>query len=238
MPKIVDYPRASLKSSLELAKAVDDLGGSCTAGMAAERMSRKISGAFGMLISSASKFGLVENKGQKLSTTNLYKDYKLSYTEEEKSQKLREIMLSVQLFQSIYERFSGKELPITHFEKLLIREFNVPSDLGSRVASYFIDGAKESSLIDENNRLIDYSQTLDTGNNNLGNTESISDGDVEDIPLKEPQKNIKNYFVRITGPSMDSNIELIEPEDMLIVHAMLKKVEKHLKATEENNLNG
>ena len=236
MPKIVDYPRASLKSVLELAKAIDDLGGSCTLGMAAERMSRKISGAFSMLISSASKFGLVENKGQKLSTTNLYKDYKLSYTEEEKSQKLREIMLSVQLFQSIYERFSGKELPITHFEKLLIREFNVPNDLGSRVASYFIDAAKESNLIDENNRLIDYSQTLDNSNNNLGNTESIND-DVEEIPLKETQKNIKNYFVRITGPNMDSNIELIEPEDMLIVHAMLKKVEKHLKATEENKSN-
>jgi hypothetical protein len=235
MPKIVDYPRASLKSALELAKAVDDLGGSCTAGMAAERMSRKISGAFGMLISSASKYGLVENKGQKLSTTNLYKDYKLSYTEEEKSQKLREIMLSVQLFQSIYERFSGKELPITHFEKLLIREFSVPNDLGSRVASYFIDGAKESNLIDENNRLIDYSQTLDAGDNALGNTESIDDAEV--VVVKEPQKHIKNYFVRITGPNMDSNIELIEPDDMLIVHAMLKKVEKHLKATEENKSN-
>lgn len=236
MPKIVDYPRASLKAVLDLAKAVDDLGGSCTAGMAAERMTRKISGAFSMLISSASKFGLVENKGQKLSTTNLYKDYKLSYTEEEKTQKLREIMLSVQLFQSIYERFSGKELPIAHFEKLLIREFNVPSDLGSRVASYFIDGAKDSNLIDENNRLIDYSRTLENGSNNLGNIESADDS-VDDIPPKEHQKNIKNYFVRITGPSMDSNIELIEPEDMLIVHAMLKKVEKHLKTNEEINSN-
>lgn len=232
MPKIVDYPRASLKSALELAKAVDDLGGSCTAGMAAERMSRKISGAFSMLISAASKYGLVENKGQKLSTTNLFKDYKLSYTDEEKSQKLREIMLSVQLFQSIYERFSGKELPITHFEKLLIREFSVPNDLGSRVASYFIDGAKESNLIDENNRLIDYSQTLDTGDNTLGNTGLIDDAEV--VIVKEHQKYIKNYFVRITGPNMDSNIELIEPEDMLIVHAMLKKVEKHLKTTKEN----
>jgi hypothetical protein len=235
MPKIVDYPRASLKAALELAKAVDDLGGSCTAGMAAERMSRKISGAFSMLISAASKYGLVENKGQKLSTTNLYKDYKLSYTDEEKSQKLREIMLSVQLFQSIYERFSGKELPITHFEKLLIREFSVPNDLGSRVASYFIDGAKESNLIDENNRLIDYSQTLDSGDNTLAITESIDDAEV--VAVKEPQKHIKNYFVRITGPNMDSNIELIEPEDMLIVHAMLKKVEKHLKTTEENKSN-
>jgi hypothetical protein len=236
MPKIVDYPRTSLKAALELAKAVDDLGGSCTGGMAAERMSRKISGAFSMLISSASKFGLIENKGQKLSTTNLYKDYKLSYTPEEKSQKLREIMLSVQLFQSIYERFSGKELPITHFEKLLIREFSVPNDLGSRVASYFIDGAKESHLIDENNRLIDYSQVLHIGNNDEGNTESINNH-TEEIAPKETQKNIKNYFVRITGPNMDSNIELIEPEDMLIVQAMLKKVEKHLKATEENNSN-
>lgn len=234
MPKIVDYPRASLKSALDLAKAVDDLGGSCTADMAAERMSRKISGAFSMLISSASKFGLIENKGQKLTTTDLYKDYKLSYTPEEKNQKLREIMLSVQLFSSIYERFSGKELPITHFEKLLIREFGVPNDLGSRVASYFMDGARESNLIDENNRLIDYSQVLDTSINDTDNVKPISDN-IEVTTPKEPPKNIKNYFVRITGPNMDSNIELIEPEDMLIVQAMLKKVEKHLKTAAENN---
>lgn len=231
MPKIVDYPRASLKAALDLAKAIDDLGGSCTADMAAERLSRKISGAFGMLISSASKFGLIENKGQKLSTTNLYKDYKLSYTPEEKNQRLREIMLSVPIFQSIYERFSGKELPITHFEKLLIREFSVPDDLGSRVASYFIDGAKESNLIDENNRLIDYSKIVEAGNNDLNDIEVLESSSNETLS-KESQKNIKNYFVRITGPSMDSNIEVIEPEDLLIVQAMLKKVEKYLKTTE------
>lgn len=235
MPKIVDYPRASLKAALDLAKAIDDLGGSCTADMAAERLSRKISGAFGMLISSASKFGLIENKGQKLSTTNLYKDYKLSYTPEEKNQRLREIMLSVPIFQSIYERFSGKELPITHFEKLLIREFSVPDDLGSRVASYFIDGAKESNLIDENNRLIDYSKIVEAGNNDLNDIEVLESSSNETLS-KESQKNIKNYFVRITGPSMDSNIEVIEPEDLLIVQAMLKKVEKYLKTTEGKNL--
>ena len=235
MPKIVDYPRASLKAALDLAKAIDDLGGSCTVGMAAERLTRKISGSFGMLISSASKFGLIENKGQKLSTTNLYKDYKLSYTPEEKNQKLREIMLSVPIFQSIYERFSGKELPITHFEKLLIREFGVPDDLGSRVASYFIDGARESTLIDENNRLIDYSKIVDAGNSDLNDIEFLESPSNETFP-KESQKNIKNYFVRITGPSMDSNIELIEPEDMLIVQAMLKKVEKYLKSAEGKNL--
>ncbi len=241
MPKIVDYPRASLKSALELAKAVEDLGGECSSEMAAERLNKKISGAFSALISAATKFGLVVSKSQRLSTAALYKDYNLAYTSEESSEKLQQMLLSPVLFRSIYNRFVGKEIPIAHFEKLLIREFEVPSDRASRIASYFIDGAKQSGLLGENNRLIDIVPGESSGEEERVNAQSDNPQETNTRAHQPSQlqgkddavsSHLKVYVVRITGPGINSTIEVHEPEDMLIVQAMLKKVEKALQSSE------
>ncbi|HZQ42192.1 MAG TPA: hypothetical protein VFA99_03030, partial [Acidobacteriaceae bacterium] len=135
MPKIVDYPRASLRSSLELAAAVDALGGSCTDEMCAQRMSRKHgSGAFNSLINAAVKHGLVDSKRGNLSTTPLYsRDYKHAYSDTQRMEALRRAFLNVPLFKRIHERFVGKALPEDILDKLLIREFEVPEDLARRV---------------------------------------------------------------------------------------------------------
>lgn len=241
MPKIIDYPRASLKSALELAKAVDDLGGECSSEMAAERLNRKVSGAFSALVSAAIKFGLVANKSQRLSTAVLYKNYKLAYTPEESSEKLRQMLLSPVLFRSIYDRFVGKEIPITHFEKLLIREFEVPDDWASRIASYFVDGAKQSGLLGENNRLIDNVPSESSGEEEQVNAQSDNSQEINARASQPTQPQEKDdavsahqkvYVVRVTGPGINSTIEVHEPEDMLIVQAMLKKVEKALQSKE------
>ncbi len=243
MPKIIDYPRASLKSALELAKAVEDLGGECSSEMAAERLNRKVSGAFKALVSAAIKFGLVVNKSQKLSTATLYKSYKLAYTPEESSEKLRQVLLSPVLFRSIYNRFVGKEIPITHFEKLLIREFEVPDDWASRIASYFIDGAKQSGLLGENNQLIDFASDDSSTGEERVNTQTANSQDANTQTSQpshsSPQEKDDNviahqkvYVVRVIGPGINSTIEVHEPEDMLIVQAMLKKVEKGLQSLE------
>lgn len=241
MPKIIDYPRASLKSALELAKAVDDLGGECSSEMAAERLNRKVSGAFSALVSAAIKFGLVVSKSQKLSTAASYKDYKLAYTPEESSEKLRQVLLSPVLFQNIYERFAGKEIPITHFEKLLIREFEVPEDWASRIGSYFIEGAKQSGLLGENNRLIDKVPSESSSEEALINATSDNslETSVRATQPSQPQEkddavsaHQKVYVVRVTGPGINSTIEVHETDDMLIVQAMLKKVEKALQSSE------
>lgn len=234
MPKLIDYPRASLLAAIDLAIAVDELGGSCTIDMAAEKLGKKVSGAFRALISSASKYGLIENKSQKLTVTNLFREYKLAYSDDERKLKLRDALLLVPLFRDVYNRFMGKELPVSHFERLLIREFSVPDDLGSRVASYFIDGAKISGLMGDNNKLIEISTLMpqtelpaeygDTGDQNIEEDKNGQKSEPEDEPLPIQKK----YTVRISGPGMNSVIEVNEQEDMLIVQAMLKKVEKAL----------
>lgn len=235
MPKIIDYPRASLKSAIELANAVDELGGSCSTAMAAERTGRKVSGAFHALTSSTAKYGLIESKSQKLSVTQLYREYKLSYTDDEKKQKLRTAVLSVSLFGAIYERFAGKELPLAHFDRLLIREFSVPDELGARVAAYFLEAAKEAGMLDDSNKLVAVnSSSLELENDSKLEKEAIQQ--VEDVSTGQNSIEIeslakpKNYFIRIIGPGMDSNIEVNEIDDLEIVEVMLKKVKKALES--------
>src|SRR5262245_30603611 len=103
MPRIVDYPRKSLSQSLELAAAVDALGGSSSEEMAADKLGRKghNSGAFAALVGAAAKFGLVENRKSVLSTTSRYRDIKLAYDEMQRAEALRAAFLSVPLFQRI-----------------------------------------------------------------------------------------------------------------------------------------
>jgi hypothetical protein len=226
MPKLVDYPRASLKSALELAEAVDSLGGNSSVDMAATKLEKKVSGAFNAQISAANKYGLVESKSQKLSVTQLFRDYKLAYDDEERSERLRDAMLNVPLFKDICSRFAGKELPLSHFEKLLIREFSVPDDWGSRIGSYFIEGGKASGLLDESNRVVGATSSL-------GPSESLAEqdeaGSVANPTTKlsetpsQPSSVATNpvhslpvdgkYRVQITGPSMNSVIEIHEADD-------------------------
>jgi hypothetical protein len=140
MPRTVDYPHAAFKSSIDLATAVDYLGGSCSVINCAERLNKKVSGAFKSLVSAAVKHGLITVKKDVLNTTELYRLYKFSYNEEEKLDTLRKAFLYPVLYQKIYERFKGKELPVSMLDKLIIRELAVEESYGSRVAGYFVDG--------------------------------------------------------------------------------------------------
>lgn len=58
MPKVLEYPRASLKASLELSKAIADLGGSAKVETVADKMGLKVGGSFQALMGAAKKYGL------------------------------------------------------------------------------------------------------------------------------------------------------------------------------------
>lgn len=252
MPKQIDYPRATLKNSLELAQAVDGLGGRASPEMVADAMSRKVSGAFHALVSSAAKYGLVVNKKGQIEITELFRNYKLAYTAEEAASTLTDAYLNVPLFQEVFSRFEGNKLPVDHLEKLLVREFGVPDQMGSRVAKYFLEGAQQCELLGP-----DY--VLSRGNDSPTNTDEKSDeyGEVSGFGDNNPREQqsraqtdgsrtatasgprpstSKDYSVRITGPGMDSVISVQDEEDLTIVRAMLTKVERKLtKAMEEDD---
>src|SRR5881394_1501662 len=116
MPRVIDYVRASLKAALALAQAVDELGGSCTLEMAADKLGKKRGGAFQALVGATVKYGLVENRKGRLTTTARFRDYKLAYNKEEQEQVAQQAFLAVPLFRQIFDRFRQHKLPVEHFE--------------------------------------------------------------------------------------------------------------------------
>jgi len=236
VPKVIDYPRASLLNSIELADAVSSLGGSSTGSMAAERLNRKEGGAFTALVSAATKYGLISSKSGKLTVQQVYRDYKLAYNDAEKRSALRAALLSPPMFLAIYERFEGKPLPVEHFEKLLIREFDVPQEQASKVSTYFLEGADQAGLIEAGNVLAAIASPSDVaGSEPSGGL--ADDDESRGAPLPPSQAVAKtdplgpiDYAITFKGPGLNSTIVVAEEEDLLIVEAMLKKVKKALTA--------
>lgn len=248
MAKIIDYPRASLRAALQLAEAVDSFAGNCSIQLAAEKLGKKVSGAFQAQISAAVKYGLIDSKAGKLTITSLYRSFKLAYTPEESAQYLQNALLAPPLFASIYQKFKGQKLPITHFEKMLMREFEVPDDLASRVSSYFLDGAKLAGLLNSENALIG-TGTADNTEPEEVIEETFKSDNVQGRNLSEesnpgasaPDSNLKqialgevnqaeDFWLNIRGPGVNFSIEIRDTDDLEIVQVMLKKITKALKS--------
>lgn len=247
MAKIIEYPRASLRAALQLAEAVDGFAGSCSAELAAEKLGKKISGAFSAQIASASKYGLIDNKGGKLTICPLYRNYKLAYTPEEATKILREALLSPPLFSLIYNKFKGQKLPVEHFEKMLIKEFEVPDEMASRVCSYFLEGAKQSALLNSDNILVAEEETSSADAEEVEATPALASLPVavahgasyDQTSHENKQRALagngiaaEDFWLNIRGPGVNFSIEIKDHDDLDIVQIMLKKIEKALKTSE------
>lgn len=233
MPRTVDYPHGSLKRALILADTVEDLGGSASLEITATQMGKKVGGAFKYLVSAASKYGLIENKRGQLKTTDLYRNYKLAYSEEEQRGVLREAFLRVPVYEELYDRFKGKKLPVEIFEKMLIKEFDVDEGLASRVAGYFVDAARTTALLDDDDRLLDFnsSETNDNEREDEERSGKPPSGDsaAGSATTVAMESSDSHYTVRLRGPGMDSTIRLQEEDDLDILDAMLQKVRRKLQ---------
>lgn len=239
MPKKIDYPHAPIDRSIELAEAVYSLGRTSSMDMCAEQMGLKVGGGFKSIVSAATKFGLITKIRGQLSTTALFESYHLGYSTEEKSQILRDAFLNVPLFLEIYERFKDQELPVKIFDKLLIREFKVNQLDASRVAKYFISGAKVTELLNSDNTFHALNQaTHNLEHNNDSNSNSPEQNNEPDIQTETSSNNTQSspkeavssdeFSVQISGPGINSTIIIREDEDLDIVEVMLKKVRKKL----------
>jgi hypothetical protein len=235
MPKIIDYPRASLKRAMLLAEAVDSLGGECSDQSAAESMNLKVSGSFTALIGAAVKYGLISSTKSKLKIEPLYQDLKLAYSDAQKMETLRKAFLTPPLFADITQRFEGQVLP-AHFEKLLIREHDVSEDFASRIVAYYTEGAKESGILAANGIINSIAinvtgptgpSPLDTPRDLFGPVPSEEPKPIAEAPTK------RGYTIRIFGPGVDSTINLKDEDDLEIVEATLKKVRRLLKAQQD-----
>jgi hypothetical protein len=239
MPRIVDYPRVSLKTAFELASSVDFLGGKCSAQSVADSMNLKVSGSFNAVISATSKYGLIETKQGQLTTTQLFKNIKLAYDENEKIDFERKAFFSMVLFNKLYETFKGKPLPVAMLSKFLIRELNVEENIATRVKNIFIEGLKQVKLLDGENNVLDINHK--TPEEQVSNAELVTLSPSPD--LYKGQKNSNDttfeiqdsneYSFHIVGPGMNTKITLLEEEDFDILNAVIRKIKKKFNFSED-----
>lgn len=238
MPKVVGYPRASLANSIELANAVYELGGHSTMYTCADKMSKSVGGGFKAVVSAADKYGLIDNQRGDLYCTDLFNQFKHAYSEEEEKSLLRKAFLSSSAFSSLYERFCGRVVPAEILDRILVREFDVPSKVASRVSGYFIHGAKQVGLLDENNKAIDFAEiSADVVKSDKEKDREVVVSASIGEGVKEIQSSAQNispdvYSVQFRGPGLNTTFEILEEHDLLIVEAILQKIKKKLVARE------
>lgn len=241
MPKIVDYPRASLSNAVEIATAVYDLGGESSVHTCADKMGKKVSGGFTALVSAADKFKLINNQRGELTCTELFNEYKHAYSEEEENSLLQKAFLSSGVFANLYDRFRGRKVPTDILDRMLVREFEVPPQVASRISGYFVKGAREVGLLDADNQLLDNVRENKNEQQDKSVLSGVSDTSMQDQVVDkfetEPDISCNNpdvYSVRFVGPGLNTTIEITEDYDLLIVDAVLKKIKMKLGISEDD----
>lgn len=235
MPKIVNYPRSSFQRALDIAEAADSLGGSCDIETCANKLDLKVGGSFRSAIAAAQKFDLIHYEKGQITLTEKFKVIKLSYSEEEKRKKTIECFLQPEVFNDLYNRFVGKELPINILENLLIREYDVEENVASRVSKYFTDGLRELELIDSNNVLKEFDEKKredqkpkNKDQHQVEKSETVSTEKNNTDEIITDQDSTKPYTVHIYGPGINSKINIRDEDDLVIVNAFLNKIKRYL----------
>ncbi len=238
MPKNLNYPLASFQKAYTLAESVDALGGSCSVEMCAEKMQRRISGGFMVIISSAQKFSLITFEKSIITITEEYKLIKNSNTNNEKMAFLKKAFLMPQVFSIMYDRFKGSELPVNMLDKILISEFGIEENKAGRVAGYFIDGLKSFGLLNGNNIVEDPreikveskpAETVAGPELNPAVTQNEKVLEPEHPDTSFNAKKIESYGLQLSGLAISLKINIEDEADLQIAEAVLNKIRKSFK---------
>lgn len=241
MPKIVEYPLASFDKVKQLADAVDYLGGSCTIRDCAEHMKKKVSGGFGILVSSGIKHDLLVRRSDRLFTSDLYKKIKLAYNAAETLDYQRMAFFHPVLYKKISDRFRNKELPLAMLDKLLIREFQVEENVSQKIAGFFVDGVKSLQLL-KDGKLVN--PDLPSSHYTEDNPPSLpaEENHQSEINFNKTRDKVDNitkindiqhhaeqrFIVSIKGNGVDLTIVVNDKDDYQIIEAMIGKIKKTL----------
>ncbi len=237
MPKTIEYPRDSFARAMELADAVDSMGGDCKSETCADKLGRKVSGSFNATVGAAIKHDLVSTKKSILSITETYKKIKRAYNPNERIENMRAAFLSPPLYRKIFEKFKGKELPKDMLANILIREHEVEESRAAKVVNFFIEGAKDSELLIDgkivgiaNGGIV--SAVEQEGATMEDDSDRVGDGS-NGAELLDGKKDSGEYAIHIYGPGMTFKLTLTDGEDFIILEAMINKLKKKVveKAT-------
>ena len=137
--------------------------------------------------------------------------------------------LNVPLFSQVFTRFQQNgELPDI-LTKVLIREFDVNENLASAIRHYFITGAIESGLLSEDGKFVESDVAERDGEQTSVHDEAGHQAHAPQ-PIATSVAADGEFNITIAGPDLNSTFAIREPEDLLIVDAMLKEVRRKLEA--------
>lgn len=238
MPRVIDYPRGSFGNALEIAAIVAAAGGRCSVADCAERLGKKVSGAFKALVSAAIKHGLLVNRREVLTITPLYRRYQQAGNEAEKLGLLRQAFLLPPLYHRIFERYKGQELPSSGLDELMVQEFGADEAYASRLVGYFTEGVRQLQLT-QDGRL-----SVAVPNLPLAYPEPDEEPDYPPVPPRQqptPQWQTEqartqarraekelSFAFSVDGPELKASFRLGAEEDLRLAEAVLTAIRSRL----------
>ena len=198
MPRKLDYPITTIEKALLSANIAYGLGNTFTKEKFALKLNKKISGHFNTLVASIAKFNLLKTKKNQIIITDLMKNIRLSYSEEEKKKYLQESFLKVPLYKKLWQNYETKKIPTEILEKILVKEYDVPSTIATKIKNNFLADLKFLQL----------NFPSPTPEKNQKNHEPIN----------------TTYSVHIKGPNLNFEMEIKNQQDLKIVEMILERI--------------
>lgn len=209
------YPRHAVRKALRVPKAILDqnAGKACTDDEAAEFCGVKYSGALGVEISSALKYGFLQrpNPGQ-VEVSDLAKKVLRPQQPSDEVDGLREAVQRAPIVGDVYKHYRGENIPDDQFfRNTLTDTFKIPDAKVDEFKQVFLEDLTDAQLVDEvggKKRVLDVSQgpgavaAADDTLKKLGKGVKIEHGDACFVmmPFAEP---LGGYYKLIYEPAIE-----------------------------------
>ncbi len=146
------FPRHTIERSLRIPRAIleQNAGHPCPPTEAAKFLGMTASGAFGVEVSSAKKYGFLESVSGNLALTDRAKRALRPQTENDELSAMREAALSAPDISDVYKHYRGEHIPDDNFFNNALGEtFKIPNDKIADFREIFTDAMRKAELIDD-----------------------------------------------------------------------------------------
>lgn len=148
-PRSTAYPNHNLETSIGFTGAMrDKLGsGPYSRELAAQALGhQKVTGTSSAKIAAAVHFGLLKREGNTYSQSEISNMIFSPETDEERSEGIRQAMLSPTLYQKLLAEYNGKGLP-TMLDNILVRTYGLLNSVAKQAATDFKKSAEYAGLL-------------------------------------------------------------------------------------------
>ena len=159
-----NYPRHSVEKAIRIPKAIleQNAGKECTDSESAAFVGVKVTGPYGVEVSSSLKYGFLERTSPgKIKPTELVKKILRPQSSEDVLSGYQEAVLKAPVISEVYKHFRGENIPDrVFFENVLTDSYKIPSEKVAEFIDIFIESLTSAKLIENNggkNRILDIS---------------------------------------------------------------------------------